>query len=309
MPVALVTGYDGFLGRALTYNLVNDGWQVYGLSRHASSESEHVIPLSGDILTVGLGLKSPPKHVDTIFHLAGIVNLGRDKDGVVWSTNVTGTRNVIDYARGQKISDFRFCSTAYDMGKNPYEQSKAAAELMVSNSQIPRVTIIKPSIIVGSPDNPGTAQNINQWAGTVLRIARIHRRAEGARRQIQDSLALPPLELGLRMKGDPNSTLNLIPVDVVADEIIKLGEGTHYITNPNPPSVQEVTNEIGEAISLNIHIIKKFRPSPIEITLHKLLKSFTPYMEDEPPFPTVVAPDFILPKGYIRDTIKSFLSS
>lgn len=304
----LVTGGSGFLGTALVKKLAEE--KVYTLSRTPPEPLDN-LTLQGDILKENLGLEKVPEDIERVYHLAGIVKLGKDRDGSLWRTNVDGTKNVIDLCLNYDIPHLFFCSTAYTQGRNPYEESKAAAEHIVACSKIPRITIIKPSIIIGSPDNPGPAQNINQWAGIVLRIVKIHQKAEAARRQVQDKLALPPLELGLRIEGDPDSTLSLIPVDVVAAGIIGLGEGTYYLTNPNPPTVQEVADEIGEAISLNIHIMKKFRPSPVERTLHKLLKPFIPYMLNELPFHIFVADlphvHFRLPRGYIRDTITSFL--
>lgn len=301
----LVTGGSGFLGKALVEKLVSQG-AVYTLSRNPQEPLDNVIPLRGDVLEPNLGLVNPP-DVDCVYHLAGVVNLGKDKDGSIWKTNVDGTKNIIEFCLNYNIPHLFYCSTAYTQDRNDYERSKAAAELMVTRSAVPRVTIIKPSIIIGSPESPGAAQNINQWAGTVLRIVRIHRKAERARRQIQDKLALPPIELGLRMRGNPESTLNVIPVNIVADEIIKLVEGTHYITNPHPPTVQEVASEIGEALSLNIHIMEGFKPFPMEITLHNLLKPFMAYMKDGPAFPSILPSEFRLPKGYIRDTVKAFL--
>lgn len=236
--------------------------------------------------------------------MAALLNLTENEK--VWETNVEGTRNVISFATRNNIQQFYFLSTAYSSinGHNLYEKSKAIAEISVENSKIPRVTIIKPSIIIGSKENPGTDQTINRIA---LTIAKVHARAECARRKFQDALALPPLELGFRLNGNPDSTLNVVTVDVVADEIIKGKEGTFFITNPHPPRLQEVADEIGEALKLNIRILMEFKPSPPERLLSSLIKPFLPYMQGEPSFPTVLDKSYKLPKGYIRDMVRAFL--
>ena len=212
MAVALITGYDGFLGRALTRRLINSGWQVYGLSRHPSAQSEHLIPLLGDILAPNLGL-APLKSVDTIFHLAGTVNLGSDRDGVVRRTNVTGTQNSVNYARACNIEDFRFCSTAYQGGRNPYEESKAEAEEIVRTLGIPQTTIFKPSIIIGD----GEHFKLEHFPMFALALIKLHRRADLIRRNIEGTLKLPPIEIRQRLRGNPGAKLNMVPVsDVVA---------------------------------------------------------------------------------------------
>ncbi|MBA7589272.1 hypothetical protein ES708_31354 [subsurface metagenome] len=105
------------------------------------------------------------------------------------------------------------------------------------------------------------------------------------------------------------ATLNVIPVEVVADEIARLeGKGTFYITNPHPPLLRDVASEIGDALGLNIQIVKKFRSSPPEKLLEKLLKPFLAYMQGEPRFPTIVPRDFEIPQGHVRDMVAAFLN-
>ncbi|GAJ09950.1 unnamed protein product, partial [marine sediment metagenome] len=102
--------------------------------------------------------------------------------------------------------------------------------------------------------------------------------------------------------------LNVIPVGVVAYEIAHLdGEGTFYITNPKPPLLRDVASEIGDALGLNIQILKEFRSSPPEKLLEKLIKPFLAYMQGEPRFPTIVPKNFKLPQGHIKDMVAAFL--
>lgn len=181
---------------------------------------------------------------------------------------------------------------------------EAAEQAVLAASPKLLVSIFKPSIIIGSPSNPGTDQTINHFA---LTIARVHKRVEGAREKVQDALALPPLRLGFRVRGNPQSTLNVIPVDLVA-RAVSMGatEGTFFITNPHPPSIATVAEEIGQALGLNIQVLKEFRASPPENLLEKLIAPFLPYLQGEPHLPTIVNRKFKLSPGYIRDMVSAF---
>lgn len=305
----LVTGAGGFLGKNLLPHLLERGSTVYGLYHKPPAPKSSPLGqvLIGDITKEGLGIANCPPDIDSLFHLAARVDLTDNKK--VWETNVVGTRNVLSFMKSHNIPRLLFMSTAYTQHKSAYEISKKQAErdvLSARATQGLKVCIIKPSIIIGSRENPGTDQTINHVA---LTIAKVYSRVQAARQKVQDTLALPPLELGFRIKGDPQATLNVIPVGVVvkiaANSI--MSEGAYYVTNPNPPLLQEVADEVGDALGLNIQIVKEFRSSPPEKLLEKLIKVFLPYMQGEPRFPTIV-PDFELPQGHVRDMVTAFLN-
>lgn len=308
----LVTGAGGFLGKNLILRLLGRGVKVYGLFRKPPKQHIplHLRPLIGDILKPDLGLEKVPSGVGSVIHCAALLDLGDKHRDEVWEANVVGTENVLGFCQEHHIPRLVFCSTAYTQGRNMYEVSKERGEgdiLAWSKAYGLKVVIFKPSIIIGSAEDPGREQTINHVA---LTIARVHKRAEIARRKVQDTLALPPIELGLRIRGDPQASLNVIPAELVAEKVINLENqgGIYYITNPHPPSLQQVADEIGEALGLNIHILKEFRPSPVEKLLEKLISPFLPYLQGEPAFPTVVSKRFRLPGGYIRDMVGAFLS-
>ncbi len=303
----LITGASGFLGKELVSQLRERGHTVYGLFRKPP-KTYIPVPLIGDITKLDLGLEDIPE-IDAVIHSAALLDLGDKHKDEIWETNVDGTRNVLKFIETHNIPRLVFCSTAYTQGRNYYEESKGLAEHDILQARVvqgTKVSIVKPSIIIGSPKNPGTDQAINHVAIT---IARVYQRFAAAREKVEDTLALPPLELGFRLKGDPEATLNVIPVDVVAKEVFKAQgkEGIFYIANPNPPMLREVANEVGEALGLSIHIQKEFKHSPPELLLEKLIKPFLPYIKDSPSLPTIVESGFKLPRGYIRDTVKAFL--
>lgn len=318
----LITGSTGFLGQQLVSKFAKQGKSLILLARDSrrgkqilksyldTLQNQNLAPscqvLIGDITKLDLGLEDVPK-IDCVIHCAALLDLGGKREDEVWKVNVDGTRNVVKFCQWHGISPLVFISTAYTQGRNAYEVSKRTCERDIAASGI-KYTILRPSIVIGSPENPGTDQAINHAA---LAIAKVHRKAETARRKVQDTLALPAIELGARIRGDPQATLNVIPVELVADQIIDLGkaEGIYWVTNPNPPLLEEVADEVGKALGLNIQLVKEFKPSPPELLLQKFLTPFLPYLQGEPHFPTVVDKGFRLPRGYIRDMVSSFLFS
>lgn len=307
----LITGATGNLGRELVRLLSLEGHYIKVLARD-TAKANSLFPdldiLEGDVTLPYLGLSFDPE-VDALYHLAALVDLGDKNERKIYQVNVGGTSNAVDLAARYRIDRFVCLSTAYTAGRNPYEKSKCIAEILVQHSDIKSIALIKPSIIVGSPEHPGAPQTVSQVA---LSLARVHRKAERARRTVQAKMALPPLELAIRMKGDPESTLNLIPVDIVADAIVHQvadREGTFCITNPRPPRVQEVADAIGEVLSLNFRILKDFRPSLVEKTLYRLVKSFLPYLHDEPSFKSILHPAYHLPNGYMVKTLRAFFNN
>lgn len=299
----LVTGASGFLGSALIPRLIQKGHHIYGLSRHPPEARENLIPLDGDILLPNLGLKEVSKGIQAVQHLAAIHRLGKDKDDMIWQTNVTGTQNVIDYCIESDIGDLRFCSTAYTQGRNPYEQSKALGETMVKESGIPSVTIFKPSIVMGTEQHfyPG------HFSQFVTILIKIHQRAEIVRRKVEGALRLPVIEPVFRIRANPKGKLNLVPIDAVADAMAKIEEpGTFWLTHPNPPTLVELLEWIGEFIMVKIKIEPAFRPTPVEAMFEKMATAFVPYMWGDD-FPSDLKDCPPITKEFIHDTIKRSL--
>jgi len=316
-----LTGGLGFLGSHLVRKLLKQDNELMLLIRPLKNKSalqrvrekfgddivKDIDIIEGDLdnVWVPFQLCNYTKPIDKVIHIAALLDLGEKRKDEVWKTNVEGTENILAFCAHYEIPHFIFISTAYTLGRNPYELSKAKCEEEIKESDID-YTIFKPGVIIGSPSDPGPSQAINHVA---LTIVKLHKKAETTRLKIQNGLALPPLELGLRLKGESEASLSVIPISLVVDKIIELinSKGTYYITNPNSPSVQEVANELGEALSLNIHILKKFKHSPPEKILERVIKPFLTYMRGEPEFPTVIDKEFEIEKGYVKDTVKAFL--
>ncbi|GAI59992.1 unnamed protein product [marine sediment metagenome] len=301
----LVTGASGFLGTVLVDRLLEKGHRVYGVSRHPPALRKNLIPLRGDIIQPDLGLTiEVPRDIHAVYHLAGIHNLGGDKDGSIWETNVLGTQNVIDFCTEHKIPRLYFTSTAYTLGRNPYERSKALCELVIKESGIPHVTIFKPSVVMGTEKHPYPG-HFSQFVSAVIKI---HQRAEIIRRKIEGTLRLPVIEPVFRIRGNPQGKLNLVTVDAVAEAMANTDkEGTFWLTNPDPPTLGQLVEWVGEFIMVRMKIEPEFKPTPIEAQFMKMANSFAPYLEGDD-FPSDLESCSIT-REFIRGTIKRTLLS
>jgi len=292
----LVTGYTGLLGRELVSRLRHKNLVVYGLARHHQLDID-CIPLTGDITKPNLGVHIPD-DIDAVYHTAALVQLADGKFQQLYLHNYTGTVNVLRMCRIKQIKKLYHVSTAYSTGgRNNYEDTKAWADQEVDNARCwLDITVFKPSIIIGSDKN---AYHQFIWL-----MVQVHRRAELIRRKIEGTLRLPVLEPVFRLKGDGKASLNLIPVDVVADYIINTEkQGIYYITNPNPPILQELVDWIGELVMLKIKFEQEFNMTPIEAVFHKLAESFLPYLQ-EIYLPCDLKECTILDKQYIQENLK-----
>ena len=274
----LITGATGFLGSRVLAKLAKMD-KVLALCRNEGRPLDNVTWVQGDILQSkgteeGLGLEAKLPPISAVYHLAGNVNLGPDRDHQVWQTNVLGTENVLRWAEGHRVEHFFLCSTAYTKGRNPYEQSKAYCEQLLEQSSIPRKTIFKPSILMGSG-----RQHFSQFITVAIRL---HKRADTIRRHIEGTLRLPVIEPVFRLEGNPEGHLNFIDVDDVAGAMAAIKDsGTFWLTNPAPPTAREVMDWAGEFVLLKIYVMPEFKRTPIEVVFHRAMSAFIPYLRGD----------------------------
>lgn len=299
----LVTGASGFVGTMLIEKLLEKGHRVYGLSRHPPIGSRNLVPVRGDILLPALGMDEVPQDIHAIHHLAGLHRLGEDKNDSIWKTNVDGTKNVLDFCLMHNIPRLYFISTAYTWTVNPYGLSKIKNEEVVreySEKSGLKVTIFKPSIIMGTDEHPYPGH----FSQFVRLLIKIHQRGEIVRRKLEGTLRLPVLEPVFRVKGNPNGRLNLIQVDQVAWGMANIEEtGTFWLTHPNPPSLQQLCDWVGELIMIKIKVEPEFKPTPIEMTFQKMATAFSPYLQGDD-FPSNLQLSPPISKSFIQETVK-----
>jgi thioester reductase-like protein len=203
----LLTGVTGSFGRFVARALMERGCElvcvVRGRDRAEAtgravaalgpvSVLERVVVLPGDVLQPGLGLEPPlvrhlQETVDGIVHSAATTSFGLEVD-LARRVNVTGTRNVLDFARGvRSLRRLGYVSTAFVAGKRTgvvresdlhhgagfvtsYERSKYEAELLVQRAAatLP-VAVFRPSVIVDPAQDAVGRPNALRFALSVLR--------------------------------------------------------------------------------------------------------------------------------------------
>lgn len=291
MSNILITGGTGFLGRSLIPKLRNGRDKIFMLTRDDMNVKamyyysfggepvpDDVFALKGNILLPNLGVDEKLPQIDKLVHMAAVLSFSEtDHLEEIWNTNVQGTKNVISFCKDNDIPHLLFVSSAYTHGRNTYERSKSVCESLIAESVIPKITIYKPSILVGNPPNYDFLNGtIVQF---ILSLIKVHRRADIVRRKFEGLLRLPVIELVARIDGNPSAKLNLIRVSDVAQGICRFQEpGTFWLTHPNPPTLRELAEWVGEASLLNIKYESFCKYTPLERFFQKLTKAFLPYL-------------------------------
>ncbi len=164
----LVTGAGGFIGSHLVKELINRGVKVVCLilpgEELNSLEGFNGTLFEGDVMDK-LSLEKVVEDIDTIYHLAGIME--SDDPEMFYRINRDGTKNLIEVCRerGVKLKRFVFVSSISAFGPtgcdkknedstsnpiNDYGKSKLEAEKYLISSRNPYpYTIIRPVEIYG----------------------------------------------------------------------------------------------------------------------------------------------------------------
>ena len=310
MDNILVTGASGFLGSALTEQLLERGHRIYALSRHPPVARENLIPLTGDITEPNFGLSQVPKDIHAIYHLAGIHSLRmKDKDEAIYSANVVGTKNVLDFCVGHDIRKLIFTSTAYTWEINPYGRSKIKNEQDIAG-YVKRyglsAIILKPSVVMGEEDRPYKGH----FGQFILMVVKLHRGPEQVRRVVERALWLPLLRPEFRVPGDPPAVLNLVRIGDVIQALVNIEKpGTYWIVNDSPPTLQELGDWVGEIIGVNMRFLtEKFKPSVIEYIFQRKGASFLPYLRGDSFTHLASIKATSVDREFIQNTTRSLLA-
>jgi nucleoside-diphosphate-sugar epimerase len=241
----LVTGGGGFMGMALIKRLIKEGHRVTSFSR-----GEYPLHWALGINTVQADIRNMEalekacKKRDVVFHLAAKVGIWGDYDDY-YSTNVTGTQNVINACKKQGVKRIVFTSSSsvvFDGADldgidetHPYPEkhgshytaTKAKAEQLIieANSDTLKTISLRPHLVWGPYD--------------AHLIPGILKRASSGR---------------LRRIGDREHFIDTTYIDNMIDAILLAAEALEtkkeasgrnfFITNGEPARVWDFINSI-----------------------------------------------------------------
>jgi len=175
-----LTGGTGFIGRALTRQLLARGWSVTALVRRPDSAEAREIAAKGAILASGDvtdpdSMRKPMTGADIVIHNAGVYEFGVTGAGRerMRAINVDGTANTIGLAHESKIGRIVHVSSIVALGTTTdvadeshvptlplctwYEQTKAKAHEIALEFQRrgAPVVIACPAGVMGPGDHSG----------------------------------------------------------------------------------------------------------------------------------------------------------
>ncbi len=218
----------------------------------------HVSAVGGDVTTmVPSELVKLPEMagVDTVFHCAADVNLGKDANGRTFRINYNGTVNMLELAKLLKVKAFHYVSTAYVAGKlagrameniplergfnNPYEESKCKAEMLVRNCGIP-FSIYRPAIITGRLCD-GRIRKPLAFYRILEFLAKLKKHHCGKAKLDPASV----VNMAIHFRAIPSEHVYFVPIDYVQRAITALFQTpvvnrTYHVTGNSPVSTLQI---------------------------------------------------------------------
>lgn len=286
---------DNRLKRSLTI-----AFHDQGEASPTAEQLSRVLTVRGDILhpswAESAALRAwwgaEPEEIE-ILHSAAALSLAPENHAFVYEANVTGTRRLLSaIATLPSPAAFNHVSTAYVAGSrdgvireeivappefnNPYESSKHACETMIRDVLGDCGTpwrIFRPSIIIGH----SVTHRVSSEFGFYKVLTTFGQLGVGAR------VAIAPITLPFKR----DATIDLIPVDIVVDEMLALiGAGpasfgkVFHLSNEYPLTVADIFFGIAPLAGLPIdHEQPKSarERSTLDVLATRAVRRYLPY--------------------------------
>jgi nucleoside-diphosphate-sugar epimerase len=287
---------------------VRAGERIAGLvalwgDRHRAPPPGPVV-LGGDLREPGLGLTAGDRAWLTrrrpvVVHAAADVTLRKSFHSDPWETNAEGTRRLLELCETLGVSELHHVSTAFVCGDrtgpvaeheleagqgfhNDYERSKFEAERRLRRAHGVRVTVYRPSVIVGDSRTGYTSTYHGPYHFLEAAVRLAEPTAGGRRR------------LPLRLPFAGEEPRNLVPVDWVARAIVRTAHRpkcqgrTFHLTAPEPVPVRAI-KEVAERVLVVDGVSfagpgPLADPSPLEELFLDQLREYWPYRHGDPVF-------------------------
>lgn len=280
--VHLVTGGTGFVGSSIILELLQQtDAEVIGIVRPGTTSAdarlqqalqkaavtygydeaiiqsikERCRAIAGDVCEAYCGVDPHAFSTVTQFwHCAASLRYEDRYAEEISQINIEGTRHALALAQRIGIYDyFNYMSTAYVAGKqggviveelhptlvtnNHYEASKQKAESLVAQTKDFAGRIFRPSVVIGHSQNFAVASGFSGLYGFMRKLLQFR----GAMSRVQEGLLTKE---ALRLRVDSEALLNLIPVDIVAQQAVRISKSStsatiFHLTNATSPTVSE----------------------------------------------------------------------
>jgi nucleoside-diphosphate-sugar epimerase len=239
--------------------------EIYDFDAAAYDLRGRCVALTGDITVAGCGVADEmfAENIGEIWHCAESSRATEKRREEVELRNVDGTRNVLTLAQRLGVACLNHVSTAHVAGSqgglaselpvpldqptnNVYEETKIRAEALVAEAA-GTVRILRPSVVVGHSRTRRYPSN----CGIYDFLDRLQRFRQAVDEQLGDYFRYRSLSL----LGDPQTTLNLIPVDIAAEAAVHLSvqsaqNGVYHLVSLDPPTLADVMNSLMCAIGM-----------------------------------------------------------
>lgn len=317
----LITGATGIMGSWILGEALDRGYQPVvlmrdkdlALARERIGAVLDLVERGGDVSRVrivrgdarfrGFGLDAGLVEelrgtLGAMVHCAACTSFNPRQDEELWATNVGGVANMLHFLAETNIPLYHV-STAYVAGKrlgrvleteldenqefnNTYEQSKCEAEKLVHAAVAKgtvRAAIFRPGILVGGLGHGRITQFLNFYQ--FLRFI--------------DYASSPDVDLRgrLRVRGKPEGTKNLVPVDWSARAMWHIIETdgpsgqTYHLTNPKPITHLSLQHWATSYLGLKeIRLVDRLESpyTALEVAANSAFRLYEGYMKGEPEF-------------------------
>ncbi|QKW06904.1 SDR family oxidoreductase [Streptomyces sp. NA04227] len=293
MTTRLLTGVTGFVGGAIVLELLDRTEEpIYALVRGKNDDDaqqrlhdaligmaegydradlkdaivSRTKAIRGDMTVDGCGADvSQLPQIDELWHSAASLRYEEEYREEIEDQNVGGTTNVLALARTLGVKTFNYVSTAYTAGSrvgeiteasshdvevanNCYEETKIKAERLVEAAASEmRIRILRPTIVIG---HSVTRHGLN-WSGMYGFARQMFVFKKHAARKLGTFLS----HARIRLLAEPDTILNLVPVDFVARNAVTVAlsdspETYFHLGNSAGPTVRDTVKLITDLVGL-----------------------------------------------------------
>lgn len=180
--ISVVTGGKGHVGYALVKELANRGEQIRLILRSDSPVFDKIEcqKIMGDICNPEV-LDKAFEGAETVYHVAGVVDISGTKDKQLWEVNYEGTKKVVEACKKAGVKNLVYVSSVDairvddsmdvitetkdfdpDLLEGTYAKTKAAATkyALESADENLKICVVHPSACIGPYDNNKTSSMI-----------------------------------------------------------------------------------------------------------------------------------------------------